>query len=76
MEVLRIPPGSVTPFALMYDAAGLVTAVFDRAMLASDSVNFHPLRNDPTTAISAGDLVRFAQACSHDPLILDLPGKA
>jgi len=76
MEVLRIPPGSVTPFALMYDAAGLVTAVFDRAMLASDPVNFHPLRNDPTTAISAGDLVRFAQACSHDPLILDLPGKA
>jgi Ala-tRNA(Pro) deacylase len=76
MEVLRIPPGSVTPFALMHDVAGLVTAVFDRAMLTSDLVNFHPLRNDRTTAISAGDLIRFAQACGHDPLILDLPEKA
>jgi Ala-tRNA(Pro) deacylase len=76
VEVLRVPPGSVTPFALMYDVAGLVTAVFDRAMLAGDSVNFHPLRNDRTTAISPADLVRFAESCGHPPLILNLPEKA
>ena len=71
--ILGVPPGAVTPFALMNDAGGLVTAVFDAGLLAHDPVNFHPLRNDRTTAIAAADLVGFARASGHEPLILDLP---
>ena len=73
METLGVAPGAVTPFALMNDKAGLVTAVFDQGMLAEDPVNFHPLRNDRTTAIAAPDLIRFARACAHEPLIVALP---
>ena len=47
---LGITPGAVTPFALMNDGRGLVTPVFDEGLLAADPVNFHPLRNDRTTA--------------------------
>jgi Ala-tRNA(Pro) deacylase len=72
-KVLGIAPGAVTPFALMNDQAGLVTAVFDAGMLAQDPVNFHPLRNDRTAAIAAADLLRFARATGHEPLILTLP---
>jgi Ala-tRNA(Pro) deacylase len=72
-DTLGIVPGAVTPFALMNDTHQRVRAVFDAGMLAHDPVNFHPLRNDRTTAIAAADLVVFAKACGHEPLIADLP---
>jgi Ala-tRNA(Pro) deacylase len=46
--------------------------VLDRAMLARDPLNYHPLENDRTTAIAAADLLRFIAACGHRPLIVDL----
>ena len=67
--------GRGPPLALMNDRACRVTAIFDEAMLAADPINFHPLRNDRTTAIAATDLIRFARACAHDPLIMTLPEK-
>ena len=73
VESLGITPGAVTPFALMNDEACRVTAIFDEAMLTGDPVHFHPLRNDRTTAIAAADLLRFARACGHDPLVMTLP---
>ena len=70
---LGITPGAVTPFALMNDRDDLVTAIFDEGLLVRDPVNFHPLRNDRTTAISPAGLIAFARACGHEPLILKLP---
>ena len=75
VKCLGITLGAVTPFALMNDTPCRVTAIFDEAMLAADPVHFHPLRNDRTTAIAAADLLRFARACAHDPLIMALPEK-
>ena len=72
---LGITPGSVTPFALMNDAAHAVTPVLDAGMLELDPVNFHPMRNDRTTAIAPSDLIRFVKACGHDPLIAPIPEK-
>jgi Ala-tRNA(Pro) deacylase len=73
LEVLGVVPGAVTPFALMNDEAGRVTAIFDEGLFANGPVNFHPLRNDRTTAIAAADLIRFAHATGHDPILLALP---
>jgi len=70
---LGITPGSVTPFALMNDVAHLVRPVLDEGMLALDPLNFHPLRNDRTSAIAPGDLLSFVRACGHDPIIAALP---
>ena len=41
------------------------------ALLGQDPINAHPLRNDMTTAVASSDLVRFLEAESHPPLILD-----
>jgi Ala-tRNA(Pro) deacylase len=71
-EVLRVKPGSVTPFALVNDRGHRVTIVLDRTMLGHDPLNYHPLENDRTTAISPADLLRFIAACGHTPRILDL----
>jgi len=73
IETLGIAPGAVTPFALMNDAAARVTAVFDKGMMAGGTLNFHPLRNDKTMAISAADLLKFARDTGHDPIIAELP---
>jgi len=71
-EVLGVRAGSVTPFALINDAAHQVTVVLDRGMLAHDPLNYHPLENDRTTAIAPDDLIRFIASCGHEPRILDL----
>lgn len=71
-EVLGVRPGSVTPFALANDAAQRVAVVLDQEMIAHDLLNYHPLRNDRTTAIAAVDLLRFIAACGHRARIVDL----
>lgn len=73
IATLGVPPGSVTPFALMNDTEGRVRVVLDAGLLAFDLLNFHPLRNDRTTAIAPDDLLTFVRACGHDPAILPLP---
>jgi Ala-tRNA(Pro) deacylase len=76
IDVLGVPPGSVTPFALMNDKSARVRVVLDASMLAIDPINFHPLRNDRTTAIAPADLVKFIRATGHEPLLLSLPERA
>jgi Ala-tRNA(Pro) deacylase len=73
IETLGIEPGSVTPFSVMNDVSGKVRLVLDEGMLAIEPLNFHPLRNDRTTAISAEGLLRFVRACGHDPVIVGIP---
>jgi Ala-tRNA(Pro) deacylase len=73
-EVLGVRPGSVTPFALVNDLRHLVTPVLDAGMLDRDPLNYHPLENDRTTAVSPADLLRFIAASGHVPRIVDLGG--
>ncbi|WP_421789770.1 prolyl-tRNA synthetase associated domain-containing protein [Hyphobacterium sp.] len=75
-DALGVRPGSVTAFALINDKAGDVTFVLDAALLATNPVNFHPLINDATTAISRDNLLKFAKATGHDPLIVDFSALA
>jgi len=53
-EMLGVRPGSVTPFALINDSAHHVAVVLDRAMLAIDPLNFHPLEKRPHDGDRAG----------------------
>jgi len=76
IATLGIEPGSVTPFAVMNDSGGQVKLVLDAGMLAQGPLNFHPLRNDRTTAVSAADLLAFARATGHEPVIAQMPERA
>lgn len=64
-DALGVTPGSVTAFALMNDTKGAVKFVADEALLAFETLNFHPLRNDMTTSVSRADFLAFAQATGH-----------
>ena len=70
-EALGVTPGSVTGFALMNDPPGKVIFVMDEALLAFDTLNFHPLRNDMTTSISRPDFLAFAEATGHTVTRID-----
>ena len=71
-ETLGVEAGAVTPLAAPNDREGRVRVVLERAMLEIDPLNFHPLRNDRTTAIAPTDLVRFLTAHAHEPALIDL----
>jgi len=70
-EVLGVVPGSVTAFALMNDREGRVRFLVDAVLAAAETVNFHPLVNTGTTAISGGDFRRFAEATGHGFEVVD-----
>ena len=72
-EVLGVTPGAVTPFGLINDTKQRVRVFFDAEMMSAELVNFHPLRNDATTAIAPNDLRRFIAACGHDARELKFP---
>lgn len=76
MDCLGMTPGSVTPFALVNDAAGRVGFILDAALAAAGRITAHPLTNRATTAIAAADFPRFLQATGHVPLIADLAALA
>jgi Ala-tRNA(Pro) deacylase len=74
MEVLGVTPGSVTPFALINDAARRVSFVLDAAMADAPQLNFHPLVNTATTCISAEGLRAFLRSTGHALATVDLSG--
>jgi Ala-tRNA(Pro) deacylase len=71
-RLLGVEPGSVTPFALVNDLERRITLVLDAEMLRHDPLNYHPLKNDRTTAISPADLLRLIAASGHVPCIVEL----
>jgi len=73
-EVLGVTPGSVTPFAVINDRTQRVTIVLDEEMLRHDPLNYHPLINTKTTAVSPANLLRFIGDCGHQPRVLSLDG--
>ncbi len=69
-SVLRLTPGAVTPFGLMFDQPPRVTAVLHPRIAAAGLVCFHPLRNDATLVLQSADLLKFLRATGHEPMIL------
>lgn len=72
MRHLGVIPGAVSPFGVINDRSGVVEVALDRELLDADPLNFHPLDNSRTTAISATDLRRLLKATGHEPVVLDL----
>ena len=68
---LGVRPGSVTAFALVNDPEREVRFVLDAALMRCDPLNFHPLSNDATTAISRVGLLQFLQALGRTPQVVD-----
>ena len=72
-DKLGVAQGSVSPLAVMNDAAGEVKLVLDKTLVADDAtVALHPCDNTATCAISAADLLAFVRKYAHEPILVDL----
>ena len=72
-QYLGVKPGSVTPFALINDPNQEVTVFLDKAMMEEHALlNYHPLQNTMTTAITPADLLAFIRDCGHEPTLVAL----
>ena len=74
-KVLGVTPGAVTPYALM-NAGGpdkeALTVVVDENLLSFDAVNFHPLHNEATVAVSPDDLLKFVSHFGFQPHLMKM----
>lgn len=75
MALLGVEPGSVTPFAVInlppVEGRPPFVLILDRAMMQKTPLNFHPLHNAATTAITPEELIQFIEDCEVTPRILD-----
>lgn len=74
---LGVEPGSVTPFAAINDetpeaGADKVHIILDAQMMTAELVNYHPLLNTMTTALSPDSLLCFLQSTGHEARIIEL----
>ena len=70
--ILGVIPGSVTPFAAFNDReATSVRVVLDQQMMEIDVLNYHPLHNEATIAVSNTGLRAFFAATGHQPVEVD-----
>ena len=70
-ETLGVRPGSVTALGLINDPDHRVTFVLDRVLWDAAIVNFHPLTNTATTALTQAGFRRFLSLIGRTPLVID-----
>jgi Ala-tRNA(Pro) deacylase len=70
-ETLGVTPGSVTALGLINDPGRRVRFVLDAALAKADPVNFHPLTNTATTALSQAGFRAFLASLGVTALIVD-----
>ncbi len=70
-ETLGVRPGSVTALGLINDVDRRVSFVIDQRLWEADIVNFHPLTNTATTALSQAAFRRFLSEIGREPLVID-----
>jgi Ala-tRNA(Pro) deacylase len=70
-QALGVAQGSVSPLALINDAAGAVTLVLAADMLRQDRITFHPLTNTATVSLTSSEFLAVLGAIEHKPEIVD-----
>jgi len=67
LQVLQVPLGCVTPFALINESASAVSLLLDKGFKSKQSCYFHPLTNDVTIALSSSNLDKFLISIGKQP---------
>ncbi len=72
-DLLRLTPGSVSPFGLLSDKAHRVTVVLEKLITeaaAEELVNFHPNRNTATLSLQKRDFLKFLEYIGTEVIFL------
>ncbi|KAK6938429.1 YbaK/aminoacyl-tRNA synthetase-associated domain [Dillenia turbinata] len=71
-EILQVPLGCVTPFAVINESACHVSLLLDQGFRAQDCCFFHPLSNDMTISLKSQDLDKFLRSIGKESPYVDL----
>ncbi|KAH7524501.1 hypothetical protein FEM48_Zijuj06G0126000 [Ziziphus jujuba var. spinosa] len=71
-EVLQVPLGCVTPFALVNESARHVALLLDQGFKSQEYCFFHPLSNDMSISLNVSGLDKFLKSVGRDPTYVDL----
>ncbi|PKI77659.1 prolyl-tRNA synthetase associated domain-containing protein 1 [Punica granatum] len=71
-EILQVPLGCVTPFALANESARNVSLILDQGFKSQESCIFHPLANDTSISLQAKDLNKYLMSIGREPAYVDL----
>lgn len=75
LALLKLTPGSVTPYGLMFDHENKVRFVLDEDSLANSCISFHPMRNDMTIVTTPQVFLTCMEKMGHTPQIIRIPVK-
>lgn len=70
-DALGVTPGSVTALALINDPDHKVIFLLDKVLADAEIVNFHPLTNTATTALSQADFRKFLSSLGRELRVVD-----
>ncbi len=70
-DALGVTPGSVTALALINDPDHKVIFLLDKVLAEAEIVNFHPLTNTATTALSQADFRKFLDSLGRKLRVVD-----
>ena len=70
-DALGVTPGSVTALALINDPEHKVIFLLDKVLADAEIVNFHPLTNTATTALSQADFRKFLASLGRELRVVD-----
>jgi Ala-tRNA(Pro) deacylase len=71
-SLLHVTPGSLTPYAAMFDTDVRVQVILDAYLMEQSHCVFHPLINHFSTVMKTSDLSHFLSAHGHNPRIMSL----
>ncbi len=75
LDLLKLTPGSVTPYGLLFDAEKKVRFALDEDALSAAWVSFHPMRNDMTLVTTPQDFLVCMEKLGHTPQIVGIQVK-
>jgi len=75
LELLKLTPGAVTPYGLLFDEHNKLTFVLDEDALNHSHVGFHPLRNDMTVVTTTPDFLACIEKMGYKPHVVSIPTK-
>ncbi|XVE60357.1 hypothetical protein DITRI_Ditri05aG0122500 [Diplodiscus trichospermus] len=71
-EILQVPLGCVTPFAVVNESASHVSLLLDKGFKTQERCIFHPLSNDMSISVTALGLDKFLKSIGRGPSYVDL----
>ncbi|XP_074263565.1 uncharacterized protein LOC141586289 [Silene latifolia] len=71
-ELLQVPLGCVTPFALVNESARDIALLLDQGLRSQTRILFHPLSNDMSIALTALGVDKFLNSIGRSSAYVDL----